>query len=141
MSMITPPELETWLCEWLRSRITDVPGLQTDVREPDDYDGSYPLIVVRDDGGAQSNRILFDRSVGVTVRGWTRGNPKPCDALARRVYAHLTADPDILQGHADGSPILAIVEDGCNGPYPVTEDADIARYYMTVEYVASGIES
>ena len=138
MSMVTPPDIELWLCEYLRSNIKDVAGLQVGNREPEDYRGERPLIVVRDDGGGQSNRIIFDRSVGVTIRGWTRSNSKPCADLARRVYALLTADPEILQGFAEGSPILAIDEFGCNGPYPVTEDADIARYYMTVEYVAAG---
>lgn len=137
--MVTPPDIELWLCEWLRSNIKDVSGLQVGNREPEDYRGEYPLIVVRDDGGGQSDRVVFDRSVGVTVRGWTRSNSKPCADLARRVYALLTADPEILQGFAEGSPILAIDESGCNGPYPVSEDANVARYYLTAEYSVSGV--
>ena len=139
MSMVTPPDIELWLCEWLRSSIKDVSGLQVGNREPEDYRGEYPLIVVRDDGGGQSDRVVFDRSVGVTVRGWTRSNSKPCADLARRVYALLTADPEILQGFAEGSPILAIDESGCNGPYPVSEDANVARYSLTAEYSVSGV--
>ena len=138
MSMVTPPDIELWLCEWIRSNIKDVSGLQVGNREPEDYRGEYPLIVVRDDGGGQSDRVVFDRSVGVTVRGWTRSNSKPCADLARRVYALLTADPEILQGFAEGSPILAIDESGCNGPYPVGEDMNVARYYLTAEYSVSG---
>lgn len=139
MSMVTPPDIELWLCEWLRSNIKDVPGLQVGNREPENYRGEYPLIVVRDDGGGQSDRVIFDRSVGVTIRGWTRSNSKPCADLARRVYALLTADPEILQGFAEGSPILAIDESGCNGPYSVSEDVNVARYCLTAEYSVSGV--
>lgn len=104
-------------------------------REPDDYDGSRPLVVVRDDGGSQSNRVLFDRSVGVTVRYGTRSAPKPCRDLAARIYGLLT-DPDICS--LDGSPIAGIDEDECNGPFPVAEDANIARYYMALEFSTIG---
>ena len=49
----------------------------------------------------------------------------------------LLTDPDItLQTDC---PIAAITWDGCNGPYPVSEDIDIARYYLTVEYSTVGI--
>lgn len=138
MTLVLPPDLELWLCGYLRGRLSDVPDLRVSNKEPPMYDGSHPLVVVRDDGGAQSERILFDRSMGVTVRGWTRQNDKPCKDLARRVYALLTDDPGILSNHAENSPILAIDESGCNGPYPVTEDADVCRFYMTVEYTAQG---
>lgn len=46
--MVTPPDIELWLCEWLRSNIKDVTGLQVGNREPEDYRGEHPLIVVRD---------------------------------------------------------------------------------------------
>jgi hypothetical protein len=138
MSMVTPPDTELWLTGYLRSQLADVPGLQVDVSEPPGYDGSYPLIVVNDAGGAQSERILFYRSIGVTVRGWNRSRPKPCKDLARRIYAILTANPEILEGHAPDSRILAIDESNCLGPYPVTEDADIARYYSAFAYTFDG---
>jgi len=140
MATVVPPDLELFLTGWLRSNITDVDGLQVGHRTPDGYDGSYPLIVVRDDGGAQSaDRVVFDRSVGVNVCGWTRNNPKDCRDLAARVYGLLTCEPDILVGFAEGSSVCAVVPDGCNGPYPVTEDASYCSYYMTVEYSAAGI--
>lgn len=140
MASVIPPDLELFLTGWLRSNITDIPGLQVGNRIPDGYDGSYPLVVVRDDGGTQSaNRVTFDRSIGVNVLGWTRNDTKPCRDLAARVYGVLTGEPGILIGFAEGSRICAVVSDGCNGPYPVGEDAAWCRYYMTVEYSTAGI--
>lgn len=135
MSTVLPPDLETWLCAHLRSRLSDVPGLQVGNKRPNDYRGTYPLIVVRDDGGSQTDRVAFDRSVGVTLTGWSRSNDKPCKDLARHVYAILTDDSIPL---ADGSPIVSVTEQGCNGPYPVTDDLNVACYYLTVEYSAVG---
>lgn len=136
MSAVMPPDLELWACDWIRDHIRDVPGLTVGNRIPDAYDGSHPLVSVRDDGGGQSERILFDRSLGVNVLGWTRSDNGPCKDLARRIYALLT-DPDDITRPV-GSPIVAVVEDGCNGPYPVTDDLDVAHYYLTVEYSAVG---
>ena len=117
MASVIPPDLELFLTGWLRSNITDIPGLQVGNRIPDDYDGSYPLVVVRDDGGTQSaDRVTFDRAIGVNVLGWTRNDTKPCRDLAARVYGVLTSEPGILIGFAEGSRICAVVSDGCNGP-------------------------
>ncbi len=135
MTMVMPPDLELWLCTYLRAQLADVVGLKVSNREPDDYSGSVPLIVVRDDGGSQSDRLLFDRSVGVTVRYGPRTSPKKCRDLAARVYGLLT-DPSTCL--VEGSPIAGISEDGCNGPYAVAEDADIARFYMIFEFSAVG---
>ena len=136
MTMVLPPDLELWLCSYLRAQLKSVfPTIIVSNREPDDYDGSRPLVVVRDDGGSQSNRVLFDRSVGVTVRYGTRAAPKPCRDLAARIYGMLT-DPAICS--LDGSPIAGIDEDGCNGPFSVAEDANIARYYMALGFSAIG---
>lgn len=140
MASVIPPDLELFLTGWLRSNITDIPGLQVGNRIPDGYDGSYPLVVVRDDGGTQSaNRVTFDRSIGVNVLGWTRNDTKPCRDLAARVYGVLTGEPGILIGFAEGSRICAVVPDGCNGPYPVGEDTAWCHYYMTAEYSTAGI--
>lgn len=136
MSVVLPPDLEAWLCDYLRGQLE--PSLSTILvsnREPDDFDGSYPLVVVRDDGGSQSNRVLFDRSIGITVRYGSRTLPGDCRDLAARIYGLLT-DPAICS--LDGSPIAGIDEDGCNGPYFVAEDANIARCYLTVEFSAIG---
>ena len=136
MTAVLPPDLELWLCAFLRARLKQsFPTIIVSNREPDDYDGSRPLVVVRDDGGTQSNRVLFDRSVGVTVRYGARAAPKSCRDLAARIYGLLT-DPDICS--IDGSPIAGIDEDGCNGPFSVAEDANIARYYMALGFSAIG---
>lgn len=136
MSVVLPPNLELWLCGYLRDQLK--PSYSTilvSVREPDDYDGSRPLVVVRDDGGSQSNRVLFDRSIGITVRYGSRKSPGPCRDLAANIYSLLT-NPSIAQ--LDGSPIAGIEGDGCNGPYFVAEDSNIARCYLTVEFTAIG---
>lgn len=135
MTMVLPPDLESFLCAHLRAHLTDVPGLQAGDKRPQDYTGTFPLVVVRDDGGSQAERVMFDRSLGVTVTAGTRSNNGPAKRLARRVYALLT-DPSIVS--VPGSPICAVVEDGCNGPYPVSEELDVACYYLAVEYSAVG---
>lgn len=137
MSLVLPPDLEMWLCDYLRTKLEPSFGtIRVSNREPADYSGSYPLVVVRDDGGSQSNRVLFDRSVGVTVRYGSRAAPKACRDLAARIYSLLT-DPEICR--IDGSPVAGIDEDGCNGPYAVAEDANIARYYTVFEFSAVGV--
>lgn len=136
MTTVLPPDLEAWLCAYLRKQLKlSYDAIRVSNREPDDYNGSYPLVVVRDDGGSQSNRVLFDRSIGITVRYGSRSAPGPCRDLAARIYGLLT-DPEICE--LDGSPIAAVEEDGCNGPYFVAEDANIARCYLTVEFSAIG---
>ena len=136
MTAVLPPDLEAWLCAYLRSQLKPSHGtIHVSNREPDDYNGSYPLVVVRDDGGSQSNRVLFDRSIGITVRYGSRSAPGPCRDLAARIYGLLT-DPEICS--LDRSPIAGIDEDGCNGPYFVAEDANIARCYLTLEFSAIG---
>lgn len=136
MSRVIPPDIALWCCRRLRGEFAPlVPGLQVDIRLPDSYRGEYPLIVVRDDGGTQSARILFDRSIGVTVYRGHIDNPYPCRQLAELVYGSLT-DPDIP--HEPDSPIAAIDDGGCNGPYPVSGDFDAAIHYMTVSYATVG---
>lgn len=133
MSQIIPPDVSLWLCDYLRRQLAGEPGLQVGIRIPDDYDGSHPLIVLRDDGGSQNNRVIFNHSYGVTVYKGASDNPKPCRDLAALAYAALTDD---RIGYARGSPIAGVMEDGCNGIYPVAGDQPVCMYYMTVEYTA-----
>ncbi|QAY32555.1 hypothetical protein ESN35_03265 [Bifidobacterium pullorum subsp. gallinarum] len=136
--ILTQPDCELWTCDYLRAHIRDVPDLQVDNRTPDDYDGSCPLIVVNDIPGPLIHNIGWDWTLGVTVRGWTKQNSKPCKDLARRVHALLTADPDIAL--TDGSPFC--VPSSSSGPTPVGGDPLTCRYYMTIDYVVRGtIES
>lgn len=133
MTRITPPDVSLWLCDHLRRQLTEPKGLQVGIRVPDEYKGTHPLIVIRDDGGSQSERLIFDRSLGITVYMGTANDPKPCRDLAALVYSILT---DEQLAHEEGSPIAGIVEDGCNGVYAVNGDQPTCMYYMTVEYTA-----
>ncbi|RYQ20893.1 hypothetical protein [Bifidobacterium pseudolongum] len=133
MSRVIPPDVALWLVGYLREQLSDEPGLQVGVRVPDGYDGSHPLIVVRDDGGAQSDRVVFDRSFGVTVHKGPRDDPKPCRDLAALAYGVLTDD---RIGYMAGSPIAAVMEGGCNGVYPASGERPECMYYMTVAYTA-----
>ncbi|WP_140555388.1 hypothetical protein [Bifidobacterium sp. UTCIF-39] len=133
--MIIPPDVEQWLCNHLRTQITDIPRLQIGNREPPDYDGTHPLIVIRDIPGPRTAIIAYDWAIGVTIRGWARDNPKPCKDLARRVLAILTDDPAIIT--APNSPIAAI--NHTSGPTPPAGDTSpAARYYLTVDYTIAG---
>ena len=72
MTLILPPDIEAFLCDYLRAHITDVDGLQVGSKKPPDYQGAYPLVTVRDDGGNADGLGHFDRSIGVNVYGWSR---------------------------------------------------------------------
>lgn len=52
MSVISP-DIEQWLCDYLRDRVYDVEGLQFDNRKPEAYRGDYPLVTIRDDSGSR----------------------------------------------------------------------------------------
>lgn len=138
MARVTPPDLEAWLCAWLRSQLADA-GLDVEVsnKEPASLTAplARPLVVVRDDSGARQSIISFDRQVGVSVLAGTRQNDKPANDLARLVAA-IVFDDGIAE--APGSPIAAVVPDGCNGPYAVTEQLNVARRYLTAEYTVVG---
>lgn len=132
--MVLPPDLELWATRYLRARLPDVPGLRVSNRVPGDYDGSYPLVVVRDDGGSTEDRLVFVRGLGVTVRGWTDTNLKPCRDLAARVLGLLTLMPDVTRD----SPVAAVDDGQTNGPYRVANDGPWAAYYLTVGYRTVG---
>ena len=106
MTLILPPDIEAFLCDYLRTHITDVDGLQVGSKKPPDYQGAYPLVTVRDDGGNADGLGHFDRSIGVNVYGWSRQAEKPCKDLARRVYAALTEHPAIAL--AKDSPVISV---------------------------------
>lgn len=128
---VLPPDLEAFLTGYLRA----VLGVETDVKVPSGWDGTTTLVTVRDDGGPMTGPTTFDRSVGVTVYAGSRQDVSESRALARRAFAALTS-PTIAW--EKGSPIAAVIEGGCNGPYQATDDHDAAVSYMTVEYSAVG---
>lgn len=132
MSRITPPDVSEWMVQRLREEFTPAhPTLQVDVRIPDDWHGQYPLIVIRDDGGSQSQAMLFIRQIGVSVYASTADNPKPCRDLAAQVYASLT-DTTLLADSTN--PVCAINYDDCNGPYAASVSQSAACYYSTIGY-------
>jgi hypothetical protein len=131
---VLPPDLELYLTQYLRPLL---PAARVANKEPGDLATplKQPVVIVRDDSGPKGSPVTFDRSVGVTVLAGDKTADKTANDLARLVYAHLT-DPDICT--ADGSPVAAVADEGCNGPYAVQDDHDYARRYMTIEYTVVG---
>lgn len=134
MTAVFPPELEAWLCAYGRQAIT---GVMFDNKEPPKLalPLAKPLVVIRDDSGSRLSHVTFDRSIGISVLAGNRLNDKPANDLARQVAA-VFMDEAIIA--APGSPIASIEWDGCSGPYPVADDLDVARRYLTVQYTAVG---
>lgn len=134
---VSPPDLERWLCDFLRSRF---PEVSVGNKEPTDLGAvlplSKPLIVVRDDGGPREGWTLFRRTVGVSVLAGTRISDVAANELARRVAA-LLSDDSICE--VPGSPVTRVEWSGCLGPLAVPERVDVARRYLTVEYVVAAV--
>jgi len=140
MARILPPDLELWLCTYLRG-ILDVelgPGTATvSNKEPGTYTGPTPLVVIRSDGGPADDTYpgQWYWQVGVSVlAGASRQDDQPANDIACHVLAILTEEPEILL--ADGSPITKVSAIG--GITPIREEHDTARRYMTVEYHVVG---
>ncbi|ABR10476.1 MULTISPECIES: hypothetical protein [Bacteria] len=135
---VAPPDLEEWFTALLRAEVRAA-GVDAEVgnKEPDNLRVPLrrPLIVVRDDSGDRRDWTTFDRSVGFTVLAGTKQNDKPANDLAR-VVASIVHDHELPL--IEGSPIAAVVFDGCRGPYAVPDTIDVARRYLTGQYVASG---
>lgn len=138
MARVTAPDLELWLTGYIRG-VLAAEGVTAQVsnKEPGDLvlPLAKPLVVIRDDSGVRLSHVTYDRSVGVSVLAGTRTNDKLAGDLARLVMAILTDDAIV---EAVGSPVAAIDWDGCNGPYPVVEELDVARRYGTVQYTVVG---
>lgn len=138
MALVTAPDLEMWLANYLRAALTRMgESVQVSNKEPADLKLplARPMVVVRDDSGARESHVTFDRSVGVSVLAGTRMNDLPANTLARKVMAVLSDDE---LAFVDGSPVASVEWDGCNGPYPVVEQLDVARRYLTVQYTVVG---
>jgi hypothetical protein len=135
---VMPPELVTWLMGYV-SDAAAADGIDLDVvgAEPEDLalPLSRPLIVIRIDPGSRLDWTTFDRSVGASVLGGTKNAPTPIIDLGLWLASVLFDDELPL---AADSPIVRVDFDGCNGPYAVTEDLDVARQYMTAQYVVEG---
>lgn len=135
---VTPPDLELWLVTYVRARVA-AENVVADVvtQEPAKLALPMvrPLIVIRDDSGSRLGWTTFDRSIGASVIGGSKQAPKPTNDVARWLAGVLFDDAIV---DADGSPIASVEWDGCNGPYAVTDQLDVARRYMTAQYTVSG---
>ena len=136
MTRVTPPDLELWLTSYLRDVLTrEGWDVEVDSKEPRGLRTplSRPLVVIRDDSGQRVSVVSYRRQVGISVLAGTRSD----DALARRlalaVYAVATDDAIAL---AAGSPVAAVTDS--MGPYAVDDDHDVARRYLSAEYVVVG---
>jgi hypothetical protein len=137
--MITPPDMELWATQYLRGCLTSL-GYDIEVsnKEPESLsaaDMTRPLVVIRDDSGPQESAVTYDRSLGISVLWGSRQDDKETGDVARLIMA-LMADDGIAE--AQGSPVASVEHDGCNGPYSVSEQQDLHRKYMTVEYTIVG---
>lgn len=134
MSAWQPPDLELHLTGWLRVRL---PQARVGNKTPGDLTTPLekPLVTISEASGSKSSAVTFRRSLTVMVRAGTRTDDKPSSDLARRVFALLTSQ-DVVD--EPGSPIAAVVDDSCFGPYPVADDLDVSARMMTVEYSVVG---
>ncbi|MFF7683163.1 hypothetical protein ACFZA2_10410 [Microbacterium sp. NPDC007973] len=135
---VTPPDLELWLTGYVRAQ-AEIAGHNVAVSNKEPSDLRTPLtralIVVRDDSGTRLSHVTFDRSIGFSVLAGTRQNDQPANDLARWLAAIVFDDALPL---AEGCPIAAVDWGGCNGPYAVPDSLDVARRYLTAQYVAAG---
>lgn len=137
--MMVPPDMELWATSYLRAQLKAL-GKDAEVsnKEPADLTAdtmTRPLVVIRDDSGPQTSAVTYGRSLGISVLAGSHQDDQTTGDLARTVMA-LMADDVVAE--AEGSPVAAVVWDGCNGPYSVIEAQDLHRKYMTVEYSVVG---
>jgi hypothetical protein len=92
-------------------------------------------VIVRDDGIADSDLIVGDAAVGVSVLAGTKANPKTANDLARIVKRIVKATPRAEAGN----PVASI--SSFLGPYPVDEASTYARRYMAATLTVVGNQS
>lgn len=135
---VTPPDLELWLTGLVRT-LAAADDLVVDVgnKEPSDLQVplTRPLIVIRDDSGARTGWTTYDRSVGASVLAGSKANDQPAKDLARWLASVLHDDALVL---VEGSPIARVEWDGCNGPEAIADEIDVARQYLTAQYIVTG---
>lgn len=137
---VRPPNYIAWLIDYVRTEVRkdqEYAAAEVGNKEPGDLtiQRKAPLIVIRDDPGSRRDWTTFDRSIGATILWGPKQNDKPAMDLALFV-ASIVFDTDLpLVG---GSPIASVEIDGCNGPYAVPDRLDVARMYLTAQYVVAG---
>jgi hypothetical protein len=146
---LTPPDVTLWLCTYVRA-MAAVDGKGVDVADVEPENLSVetltrPLVVIRDDSGPQNDLVSYDRSIGVSVLHPTKRPALAVNDLARWVAGVLfdldivLAEPLVIDDDTTmPCPISAVTLSGCNGPYAVPEELDVARRYLTAEYVVTG---
>ncbi|WEK60504.1 MAG: hypothetical protein P0Y60_14480 [Candidatus Microbacterium colombiense] len=135
---VRPPNYVAWLIDYVRTEVrAEYTDAEVGNKEPDDLTihRKTPLIIIRDDPGSRRDWTTFDRSVGVTVLWGSKQNDKPAMDLALFV-ASIVFDTDLPL--VEGSPIASVEMGGCNGPYAVADRLDVARMYLTAQYVVAG---
>ena len=138
MAGLLPPDLEAWLCGFVRDVVLPGAGLDAAVSNKEPADGVFPaaLVVIRDDSGPRASIVTQTRSVGVSVLAGTRLLDAPAIDLARPVFAALTDEALPVVG-GRSCPIAAVT--GFYGPYRVAEPQDRTRVYFTAEYAVVGL--
>lgn len=135
---VEPPDLELWLTDYVRTAaLAAGHDIDVDRVEPSELTLPLerPLIVIRDDSGSRIDHTTFDRSIGATVLAGSRRDVKDANDLARWLAGLLLDDALPL---VEGTPIVSVDWDGSNGPYAVLETLDVARRYLTAQYVVAG---
>lgn len=121
------PDLELWLCGYLRTNLAAWAPL-VDRRFPATTWTPGFAVVVRDDGGP-SRMVTAERRIGVTVIGADHAATR---ALAERVAALIRVSP----APGSVSPVAAV--DAVNGPYSVEAAPGRAEFYMTAGLIVAG---
>lgn len=128
-------DLELFLTGWYRARIAARPepicqGVAVNRVEPPTLPAK--LVVIRDDGGADTSLLTGERSVGVSILAGTKANPKDAKDLAAIVYALRTQIPAV----EEGNPVSALLDS--TAPVMVAESQERARVYFTLTLAVAG---
>lgn len=130
-------DLEGYLVQRFRTELAARPepycqNVTVDNKEPSGTTFPLRLLVIRDGGGSDTELLVGERDVGLSVLAGTKENPKECIDLALMVHA-IARD---LAGLQPGNPIAAVLDSG--GPYPVPEQQQRARRYIPITVAVVG---
>lgn len=123
------PDVEQWAVGYLRTFLDDrtedfAHDVDVDVKTPELIPAR--LVTVRDDGGQRRPGVTKTASLGINV--WAERRKDASD-LARLVAAALEASA----GHG---PVVAHL--ATSGPYPVGEESEKPRRYVSVDLIVRG---